>query len=293
MRQSKPIRDHGSAKHQPASEYTVDEPGSALWELPDRRMVMGIAVCAAICAIAFLTLALPAHSRIASLVLDRESPHFVYPFTIQNFEHILFFIGLGELFVRWRVGKREFEFVGRGFLPEDEQTVLQISDLGPIRRMVAKEFDAEHGFLPSLVNLSILQFQSSRSVDQTVAVMNSELGLMEHRVDMRYGLVRYIAWLVPTIGFIGTVMGLGSSLAVAGASASVSLQTVAKMLAVGFDCTMVALAESAVLVFFLHIVQEKEETSLNLAGSYTLRNLINRLYEGKPAGRRAEELAEV
>ncbi len=288
MKLPKPIRDLGSVEHRPASESTVNAPGSSLLELPDRRMVMGIAVCAAICAIAFLTLVLPAESRIASLLLDRESPHFIYPFTIQNFEHILFFIGMGELFVRWRVGKREFEFAGRGFLPEDEQAVLQISDLGPIRRMVAKEFDAEHGFLPSLVNLSILQFQSSRSVDQTVAVMNSELGLMEHRVDMRYGLVRYIAWLVPTLGFIGTVIGLGSSLAQAGASASIDVQTVAKMLAVGFDCTMVALAESAVLVFFLHIVQEKEETSLNLAGSYTLRNLINRLYESREAVERVE-----
>jgi len=277
----------------PAASPDGSDPGLPFLELPSRRMVMGIAVLAAICVIALLTLILDPQSRIAALVLDRESPHFVYPFTIQNMEHILFFIGLGELFVRWRVGLREHAFAGRHFLPEDEQTVLQLADLGPIRRQVAREFDSENGFLPSLINLSILQFQSSRSIDQTVAVMNSDLGLMEHRVDMRYGLVRYIAWLVPTIGFIGTVMGLGSSLAVAGASASVSVPAVAKMLAVGFDCTMVALAESAVLVFFLHIVQEKEETSLNLAGSYTLRNLINRLYEGRPAGRRAEEMAEV
>lgn len=270
---------------------SLDRPGpphAGFWSLPDRRTTMAIAVACAICAIAILTLALDPYSRAAALILDRESPHFVYPFTIQNFEHIFFFIGLGELFVRWRVGKRELSFAKQKFLPEDENTVLQISDLGPIRRRVAKEFDAENGFLPSLINLSILQFQASRSVDQTVAVMNSSLGLIEHRVDMRYGLVRYIAWLVPTLGFIGTVIGLGSSLAKAGASASISLQTVAKMLAVGFDCTMVALAESAVLVFILHVVQEKEETSVNLAGDYTLRNLINRLYEGRPAQERVE-----
>jgi hypothetical protein len=43
---------------------------------------------------------------------------------------------------------------------------------------------------------------------------------------------------------------------------------------------MVALLESAILVFVLYLAQEKEETAINLAGTYTLRNLINRLYEG-------------
>lgn len=278
---------HALSQENFSQDRAVKAPES-FWSLPDRRIVLALSVLCAICVIALLTLILNPDGRAAALVLDRESPHFPYPFTIQNFEHIFFFIALGELFVRWRVARHELAFVRRSFLPEDEHTVLQVSDLGPIRRRVAKEFDGENGFLPSLINLSILQFQSSRSIDQTVAVMNSSLGLIEHRVDMRYGLVRYIAWLVPTLGFIGTVIGLGSSLAKAGASASVSVQAVAKMLAVGFDCTMIALAESAVLVFILHIVQEKEETSLNLAGDYTLRNLINRLYEGRPALERIE-----
>ena len=69
-------------------------------------------------------------------------------------------------------------------------------------------------------------------------------------------------------------------LAEAGKSADVNLQEVASKLAVGFDCTMVALIESAFLVFLLHVIQEREETAVNLAGTYTLRNLINRLYVG-------------
>ena len=43
---------------------------------------------------------------------------------------------------------------------------------------------------------------------------------------------------------------------------------------------MVALAESAIIVYILHIVNEQEEKAVNLAGTYTLRNLINRLYAG-------------
>ena len=95
--------------------------------------------------------------------------------------------------------------------------------------------------------------------------------------------VSFKEWLVPTLGFIGTVYGLGASLAEAGSSSGApDLKADAGTLAVGFDCTMVALAQSAILVLLLQLVQEKEEIAVNLAGDYTLRNLINRLYEGRP-----------
>jgi len=86
---------------------------------------------------------------------------------------------------------------------------------------------------------------------------------------------------VPTLGFIGTVFSLGASLGAAGdPSKTLDLHEVAHTLGIGFDCTMIALIESAVLVFILHIVQEHEERAMNHAGDYGLRNLINRLYAG-------------
>lgn len=255
-------------------------PSGGFWSLPNRSMVMAIAVLISLAVITLLSLTLT--GRAAVLILDMDSKHFRYPFTIQNMMHVVFFIGLGEIFVRWRVGAREHAFLNSGFLPEDDQTVLQVRDLGPIRRRVATAFDRENGFLPSLINLAILQFQASRSIDQSAAVVSNSLELIAHRVDMRYGVVRFIAWLVPTLGFIGTVYGLGAALAEAGDPAKqLDTKDVARTLAVGFDCTMVALMQSAVLVFFLQLVQEKEETAVNHSGDYVLRNLINRLYVGQ------------
>ena len=104
------------------------------WELPDRRATMVLALVLGVALVAVLSFALS--GRAAVLLLDKPSKHFPYPFTIQNGMHLLFFIGLGELFVRWRIGVREMAFIGRRYLPEDEETVLQFSDLGPIRRKV-------------------------------------------------------------------------------------------------------------------------------------------------------------
>jgi biopolymer transport protein ExbB/TolQ len=252
-----------------------------LWALPDRHVMMVLSLAGGIVFIILLSIIFPKDSYGAEIMTDHSTfSHFPYPLTIQNLEHLIFFVGLGELFVRWRVGEREQRFLKWRLLPEDQETVLQAADLAPIRRRVSRLFSQEHGFLPYLIDISILQFQSGRSIDQVVSIMNSSLELIEHRVDLRYGLIRYLAWLIPTIGFIGTVIGLGGSLALVPKTGNLSIYTVAHALSLGFNCTLVALLESAFLVFILYLAQEKEETAVNLAGSYTLRNLINRLYLG-------------
>jgi hypothetical protein len=52
---------------------------------------MFAAAATAVIVIAILSNALT--GRAAVLLLDRDSPHFPYPFTIQNFEHLFFFLG--------------------------------------------------------------------------------------------------------------------------------------------------------------------------------------------------------
>lgn len=215
--------------------------------------------------------------RIGVLLLDRWTTLFPYPITIQNIEHLVFFLGLGELATRWVTARRELAFAAEHFLPEDPHTVLEAADLGPIRRRVMDRFDAEDGFMPSLIDLCILQFQASRSVDQMVSVLNSSLELIAHRVDLRYQLSRYYSWLIPTIGFIGTVAGIAATLTIV-AKGNPDMSALASTLAVAFDTTIVALFESAVLVLIMNVVQGREERAVNLAGSYVLRNLINRLH---------------
>jgi len=213
------------------------------------------------------------------VLLDHQSS--TYPLTIQTFMILLFALGLGGLYQRFRVAQWELRFLRRRLLPEDHETVLQRRDLAPIRRRVASQFDGENGFLPYLIDLCILQFQASRSVDQAVSVLNSSLELIAHRVELRYAMIRYVVWAIPTFGFIGTVLGISGALASMDLESG-DLAPVLDHLGRAFNTTLVALALSAVLVFFLHLVERHEEESVNLAGSYCLRNLINRLYTGGP-----------
>jgi biopolymer transport protein ExbB/TolQ len=251
----------------------------SIWTLPQRGLIFGLSLLTG-CLFVAVSTAVLGKGQAGIMLLDAATTTFPYPVTIQNVLHLFFFVGMGELFVRWRVAEREFAFVARRLLPEDAETVLQSSDLPDIRRKTTGNFNGEHGFLPYLIDLCILQFQSSRSVDQTVSVLNSSLELIAHRVDLRYALARYIVWVIPTIGFIGTVIGIAFAMEQINPE-QVDLKALTSSLGVAFYTTLVALVQSAVLVLVMNLVQAREERSVNEAGHYTLRNLINRLYVEK------------
>lgn len=251
-------------------------------KLPDlpRPAVLGLFTVLGCVCIALLTILVSKGSDTALLLLDySDTSPFPYPLTIQNIMYLCFFLCLGDLYARWHSAQRELAHTWQGYLPEDEQTVLQPHELGEIRERVAGRFDAEHGFLPYLINLSILQFQTSRSVDQAVSVLNSSLELIAHRVDLRYSMIRYVVWAIPTFGFIGTVVGIAGSLSFI-KGGTMELDLITGNLAIAFNTTIMALILSAILVFILHVVQKREETAVNLAGHYCLQNLINRLFVG-------------
>lgn len=245
------------------------------WNSP---MVYVTALLIAMLIIGILSFALPYNSVGAALALDHHKGSiFPYPFTIQNMTYLIFATGLADLYIRWRSARAESAFLNCGFLPEDDSSVLQVSDLGPIRRKVAKLYDGDNGFLPYLIDITTTQLQASHSVDQAVSIMQSSLDLLTHRVDLRYQNVRYIAWLIPTIGFIGTIVGIAVALEFIDPR-KIDIGRVTGGLAVSFYTTLVALLVSTVLVFFQHAVQKMEESALNDAAQYCLKNLINRIY---------------
>lgn len=249
-----------------------------VWDNPDRWVILGFSLCVALVFIALATAVLGS-SLAGIILLDSATTQFVYPFTIQNVMHLLFFLGLGELFFRWRHAQRELGYLEMKLLPEDHDTVLRTQSLPPIRQRVCTLYQGERGHLPYLIDLGILQFMASQSVDQTVTVIDSSLELIAHRVDLNYAFSRYLAWVIPTIGFIGTVVGIAMALQQIDPDAP-DLRQLTASLGVAFYTTLVALVHSAFLVLGLQLIQAREEWSVNAAGQYVLKNLVNRLYAG-------------
>jgi len=217
----------------------------------------------------------------AKIVLDIERS--TWPVTVQTVMWVVFFIGLGELAIRWYFSWLEEAQIARNYLPEDEETVLRPGeDMTPIYQKVRASKYRDICFVPRLIERCVLGYNLSHSADQTNSLLNSSLELFIHEIDLRYNIIRYITWLIPSLGFIGTVIGIMLALNYAGDRANVEspdmLFQVTERLGVAFSTTLVALVMAAVLVFIQSIVQAREERALNQAGQYCLDNLINRLY---------------
>ena len=242
-------------------------------------------------AIGLLTLALPVPRSgtgevyLSAVLLDRASG--MYPLTIQNAMWLMFFFGLGELWVRFNRATEETAQFGKELLPEDDSTLLRGKDLTPLYRSILRSRQTRYFRLQRLILRVIQQFQISRSINQANTLMNSSLELMQHEIELKYNMLRYLVWLIPTLGFLGTVVGIALALSAAGnvpnlndsADVQAWFALMTTKLGIAFSTTLVALMMSAVLVFLLHIAQGKEEVALNSAGQYCLDNLINRLYE--------------
>ena len=244
-----------------------------------RPLTLLISMLSALLIIALLARILPPEAASILLDINRSS----WPFTVQNVLWIAFFIGLGELSLRWRAGRLEEKQFERGYLPTEEETVLRPGDdMTPIFQKVRSSKYRSVCFLPRLIERCVLNFNLSQSADQTNALLNSSLELFLHELELRYNMIRYITWLIPSLGFIGTVIGIMLALNYAGDRVNVEspemLYEVTQRLGVAFSTTLLALIMASILVFLQNLIQSREEDTLNRVGQHCLDNLINRLY---------------
>jgi biopolymer transport protein ExbB/TolQ len=167
--------------------------------------------------------------------------------------------------------------VGVCILPEDARL---------LKRQV--EQTAARGgpyILANMLRLALSKYAVSRSgrdVSETVR-MQAEVDM--GRLVSGMATVHYLAWAIPAIGFLGTVRGLATSLTLGGETQREIADFIKQAtghLNVAFDCTLVALALSLVVMFMLHSVQRDEEALVIDCQQYCLEHLVTRLYELEP-----------
>ena len=87
------------------------------------------------------------------------------------------------------------------------------------------------------------------------AVCESE----SERLDSELSMIRYIAWAIPSIGFLGTVRGIGQALGQAHKAVQGDIAGVTQALGVAFNSTFVALLISIIIMFLMHQLQLAQE----------------------------------
>jgi len=90
-------------------------------------------------------------------------------------------------------------------------------------------------------------------------------------------MIRYISWAIPSIGFIGTVRGIGEALAQADKAVQGDIAGVTQSLGVAFNSTFIALIISIFLMFLVYQLQLLQERLVFDGESYVDDKLIRHM----------------
>lgn len=161
---------------------------------------------------------------------------------------------------------------GESILPEDaREHTRAIEALPPMER----EF-----LYPRALLTALHRFRATRNVQDVSDAIGQVCEAETDRLDSELSMVRYIAWAIPSIGFIGTVRGIGEALGLAHKAVEGDISGVTAALGLAFNSTFVALVLSIILMFFLHQLQLVQERLVLDTQTACDRGLIQNLQAG-------------
>ncbi|MGD9044131.1 MAG: MotA/TolQ/ExbB proton channel family protein [Desulfobacterales bacterium] len=159
---------------------------------------------------------------------------------------------------------------GVRILPEDTRDVSR-----QIQAMPAQQRGA---LLPRALLAGLQRFSTTRNIQDVASATHAYCDSEAERLESELSMIRYIAWAIPSIGFIGTVRGIGDALGQAHKAIQGDIFDVTRSLGVAFNSTLIALVISIGLMFLLHQLQQMQERYVLDTESYCDDNLISHLY---------------
>ena len=140
---------------------------------------------------------------------------------------------------------------GMSILPEDTREYA--------RPVQALPEETRANLLPRALLAALQRFASTRNVQDVSTAVRTVCDTESDRLDSELSMVRYIAWAIPSIGFIGTVRGIGDALGQAYQAVEGDIAGVTTSLGVAFNSTFVALVISIFVMFLMHQLQLVQE----------------------------------
>jgi len=174
----------------------------------------------------------------------------------------------------------ERKLLDRALIPTGEGMSILPEDSREYARPIQSLADTERRFLlPRSLLTGLHRFRSTRDIQSVATTVREICEAESERLDSELSMVRYIAWAIPSIGFIGTVRGIGQALAQAHKAVEGDISGVTENLGVAFNSTFVALLLSIVLMFLMYQLQLMQERLVLDSQEYADEHLISKLRE--------------
>jgi biopolymer transport protein ExbB/TolQ len=198
---------------------------------------------------------------------------------IRDFEQetcfILLIWALAIMGYKGRRAMLENQILERRLLDIPEGTTVLPEDARVYSRSLEALPNTEQDLLLPRTLLSALQrFATTGSIQAVSDTIKEQCDIESDRLDTELSMVRYIAWAIPSIGFIGTVRGIGDALGQAYKAVEGDISGVTASLGVAFNSTFVALVLSIIIMFCLHQLQLTQERLVLDSQRYADKRLL-------------------
>jgi biopolymer transport protein ExbB/TolQ len=121
------------------------------------------------------------------------------------------------------------------------------------------------------------RFAATRSIRDSAETSRSVCESEADRLDSGLAMVRYVAWAIPAIGFIGTVRHIGDALLQANKAVTGDITGVTSDLGIAFNATFVALGLTLILMLILHTLQEAQERLVHDTDQWVDQHVIRHM----------------
>jgi biopolymer transport protein ExbB/TolQ len=159
----------------------------------------------------------------------------------------------------------------------DSQVVLPEDARVYSRPLEALPMQEQSSFLPRLLMVAFNRFGATRSVQDSAEAVRDECEFETAALDTKLSMVRFTAWAIPAVGFVGTVRGIGAALQEAQGAMGGDISGVTMGLGVTFNATLTALCSCIVVMFWMHQLQQFQDRLVLDCRTYVDRQLLRKL----------------
>lgn len=153
-------------------------------------------------------------------------------------------------------------------------------------RVMAAKVDADsrrpefqNRLLPYVVARGLERFHITGSVPEATETMMGRIAVASEQQESELSMLRYLVWAIPSIGFIGTVRGIGVALRRADEALQGDISGVTSALGVAFNSTLVALIISILLMLLIHLLQSSQEGLILRLQTFCREQILDKLFD--------------
>lgn len=139
--------------------------------------------------------------------------------------------------------------------------------------------DLKNKILPYVMARGLERYHMTGNVPEATETIMGRLEVASEQQESELSMLRYLVWAIPSIGFIGTVRGIGVALHRADEALQGDISGVTGALGVAFNSTLVALIISIILMLLIHLLQSGQEGLILRLQTFCREQIIDKLYD--------------